>query len=62
MIIFTNAFMNGATLFGIALTLFALTFALKNKLKRIQKIIFFLVAYLYLITSFVAFVFPSLSA
>lgn len=58
---FNRAFMNGATLFGVSLTLFTLFFALSSKLGYLSQIFLVFVAFLYLITSFFAFVFPSLS-
>jgi len=53
--------MNGATLFGVALSLFALTFALSDKLEYWQQIMFFCFSYLYLVASVISFFFPWLS-
>jgi len=61
MVFFNKSFMNGATLFGISPTLFALTFAISDKLSVNGSLIFFLIAYLYLIASFLAFMIPPLS-
>jgi len=61
MAFFNRVFMNGATLLGVALTLFAITFALENRLNLYVQILFFFIAYLYLSASILAFLFPSLS-
>ncbi|MCK4553079.1 hypothetical protein KAT80_02660 [Candidatus Pacearchaeota archaeon] len=59
--LFNRAFMNGATLFGVSLTLSALAFAISDNLGVSGTITFFLIAYLYLIASVLAFMIPSLS-
>ena len=51
--------MNGATLFGIALALFALNFAIE--LSKGKQIIFISIAYFYLFASLLALFIPSLS-
>ncbi len=58
---FNHSLMNAATLFGVALTLIALTFALSDKLGFYPMIVFFFVGCLYLLASIVAAFFPSLS-
>jgi hypothetical protein len=58
--LFNRSFMNGATLFGVSLTLFALGFGLIN-LSGTNTIILFVAGYIYLIASVLAFFFPWLS-
>lgn len=62
MVLFNTAFMNGATLFGIFLTLLSLVFALGERLPKGKKLFLSIVAYLYLVASALAFIFPNLSS
>jgi hypothetical protein len=56
---FSNSIMNGATFFGVGITVLGISFALD--FIGYKALIFAVVGYLYLITSFFAFVIPSLS-
>ena len=59
MILFNKSFMNGASLFGIALTLTALGFL--KEFPFIAKLCLFICAGLYWIASLLAFFFPKFS-
>jgi hypothetical protein len=59
MVFFSRSVMNGATFFGVGLTILALSFALN--FTGSKALIFAIVGYVYLFASFMAFVFPKLS-
>jgi hypothetical protein len=59
MVLFNKAVVNGATFFGVGLAILALSFALEFQGKR--AIVFAVAGYIYIVASFLAFVFPRLS-
>ena len=56
---FTKSFMNGAILFGVSVTLFAL--GMMDNFSGNKQVVLLLFALIYLIISMMAFIFPSLS-
>jgi hypothetical protein len=58
-VFFSESIMNGATLFGVGLTILALSFALS--FTGIKALFFAIAGYTYLFVAFLAFVFPRLS-
>lgn len=59
MVFFSRSVMNGATLFGVGLTILALSFALN--FTGSKALIFAICGYAYLFASVIAFFFPNLS-
>ena len=59
MVFFRRSLMNGATLFGVGLTVLALIFAWDYT--GTKALIFAICGYVYLLFAFLAFVFPKLS-
>lgn len=59
MVFFRRSFMNGATLFGVGLTILALIFALDYSGNA--ALIFAISGYIYLLLALLAFIFPKLS-
>lgn len=60
---FSRSIMNGATLFGVGVTLLAMTLALNTlgEVKPIGLLFLYLTSLLYLVCSILAFFFPKLS-